>query len=449
MIFDHVLFIFIFLPLLLVIYRLVPASFKNVVLLIASLLFYAWGCQGYILLLLASMALNYVGSMFIEDWLKNEKETLRYLVILLIVANLALLFGFKYYQGVTCPMGLTFYTLMQIGYLLQVANGEIRMAENVLDYAVCVTFFPLMLAGPVLEFSTMQEQLHLRKHLNLAVLGDGLMWFIRGLAKATVLARCAGIMYQGLAESKSMLGAWLMCAAFGFELYFALSGYSDMATGLGKLLGFKLPKNFRYPIMSKTFTEFIRRWYTSLTDYLNHFVCDMSVKKHGIELIGGQLLVAVFMGIFYSNGAGTIIWGAFLGILIILEKMIYGKALRKLPLVSNLYFLILSLIGWGLFTGNSVAESLGHLSQMLGVGANGLVDSTFTYYFLTNFFLWIVLLIASLPFVHNIWVNVFDGSNQILNVINAVVYIVMFMICLAFIVTETTALAIPVGVFTS
>ncbi len=449
MLLNQVLFIFTFLPVLLILYRVVPENFRNPLLLIASLVFYAWGNQLFILVLLGSMAVNYVGSMLLEDQYVHGNDRLRFTLWGFVILNVAALLAMKYYGKLECPMGVTFFTLMQISYLFGVANGEISLEANVLNYALCVSFFPMMSAGPVLEFSVLQKQMEGREPLTLATLGEGLMWFVRGLFKVSVLAGCAGVVYTGLTESRSVLGTWLMCAAFAFQIYFVLGGYSDMAKGLGVLFGFEIPKNFQYPIMSRSFNDFIKRWYITLTDFLFHHVRDLSVKRNnrGLALVWGSLLVTILMGCFYGNQAGTLIWGGFIGVMIILEKKVYGRVLRRVPVAGHVYYLLLSLVGWGLFTGATVADSLDTVKRMIGIGASGFADHIFAYYLLTNFVLWIVLLIASLPYVHRLWSGIFTGMNSVLNIVNAAVYLILFMISVAFIVTGSGAVLIPSGVF--
>ena len=293
MIFSSVFFIFIFLPLTLVLYFLVPRAGKNVVLLISSLIFYAWGEPIYIVLMMFSIVYNYISGVEIDYYRnKGNRGKMRFVFWMAVAVNLAVLMFFKYYgflmenlnailpvdipyKELSLPVGISFYTFQTLSYIIDVYKDNVGVQRNLISFGTYITMFPQLIAGPIVRYSDIEGQLEHRR-VTVAKFGNGVAWFLRGLAKKVLLANNIGMAYDAIAAlpqgEMSVLSAWVGCAAYTFQIYFDFSGYSDMAVGLGKMLGFEFVKNFDYPYISKSVTEFWRRWHISLGTWFREYV---------------------------------------------------------------------------------------------------------------------------------------------------------------------------------
>ena len=291
MLFSSVVFLFTFLPVILILYYLVPRAYKNLVVLIGSLIFYAWGEPVYIFLMIFSILFNYISGLDIARNLKS-KEKARQSLVFNVTVNLLILGFFKYegfllgsinavlpidipFRELPLPIGIYFYTFQILSYIIDVYRGEVEVQTNLLDFAVYVTMFPQLIAGPIVQYADIDRQLHVRKE-TIENFGEGVLFFIRGLSKKVLLANTSGMIFDKVfymeAGRVSALSAWLGCAAYTFQIYFDFSGYSDMAVGLGKMFGFEFKKNFFYPYVSKSVTEFWRRWHISLGTWFRDYV---------------------------------------------------------------------------------------------------------------------------------------------------------------------------------
>ncbi len=293
MIFSSVFFIFIFLPLTLVLYFLVPRAGKNVVLLISSLIFYAWGEPIYIVLMMFSIVYNYISGVEIDYYRnKGNRGKMRFVFWMAVAVNLAVLMFFKYYgflmenlnailpvdipyKELSLPVGISFYTFQTLSYIIDVYKDNVGVQRNLISFGTYITMFPQLIAGPIVRYSDIEGQLEHRR-VTVAKFGNGVAWFLRGLAKKVLLANNIGMAYDAIAAlpqgEMSVLSAWVGCAAYTFQIYFDFSGYSDMAIGLGKMFGFEFMMNFNYPYISKSVTEFWRRWHISLGTWFREYV---------------------------------------------------------------------------------------------------------------------------------------------------------------------------------
>lgn len=430
---------------------------KNVILLFGSLLFYAWGEPVYIFLMIFSILFNYICGLDIARNLKDPAAAKRSLIFTVAV-NLCILGFFKYegfvldslsavlpvdipYRAMALPIGISFYTFQILSYIIDVYRGHVKVQTNLLDFALYVTMFPQLIAGPIVQYADVDRQLHVRKE-SWGKFGEGSMFFIRGLAKKVLLANTIGMVYTevaALAPGKvSVLSAWIGCISYAFQIYFDFSGYSDMAIGLGKMFGFEFLKNFDYPYISQSITEFWRRWHISLGSWFREYVYiplggnRVPVIKH----LRNLLIVWFLTGLWHGAAWNFVAWGLYYGLILILEKYFLSRVLERLPaVIRHIYSLVLVLIGWVFFFSPTLGGAVDYIQLMFGVGANGLVDSEGLYLLTTNLLLLILLVIGSTPIVHRAYERVMAGRGKILA--NCVVYVAMFLLCIAYLVTET------------
>lgn len=457
MLFSSIVFLFTFLPIILILYYLVPRPMKNVILLFGSLLFYAWGEPVYIFLMIFSILFNYICGLDIARNLKDPAAAKRSLIFTVAV-NLCILGFFKYegfvldslsavlpvdipYRAMALPIGISFYTFQILSYIIDVYRGHVKVQTNLLDFALYVTMFPQLIAGPIVQYADVDRQLHVRKE-SWGKFGEGSMFFIRGLAKKVLLANTIGMVYTevaALAPGKvSVLSAWIGCISYAFQIYFDFSGYSDMAIGLGKMFGFEFLKNFDYPYISQSITEFWRRWHISLGSWFREYVYiplggnRVPVIKH----LRNLLIVWFLTGLWHGAAWNFVAWGLYYGLILILEKYFLSRVLERLPaVIRHIYSLVLVLIGWVFFFSPTLGGAVDYIQLMFGVGANGLVDSEGLYLLTTNLLLLILLVIGSTPIVYRAYERVMAGRGKILA--NCVVYAAMFLLCIAYLVTET------------
>ena len=459
MLFSSVVFLFTFLPTVLILYYVLPAKFRNPLLLLASLIFYAWGEPVYIFLMILSILFNYFSGLDIAGKLENERRAKRSLIFNIIV-NIAILGFFKYegfvldswnavlpvhisYHPLALPIGISFYTFQILSYIIDVYRKNVKVQKNLLDFSLYVTMFPQLIAGPIVQYADIEEQLANRR-LSWNKFGNGCMYFICGLSKKVLLANTSGMIFTevtGLGKGNvSILSAWLGALAYMFQIYFDFSGYSDMAVGLGKMFGFEFCRNFNYPYIAKSITEFWRRWHISLSSWFRDYVYiplggnRVSKTRHICNL----LIVWILTGLWHGASWNFVAWGLYYGVLLIIEKYILSPMLERLPgFFRHIYCIVLVLIGWVLFFSPSLGQAAGYLGNMFGFGANGIVDRESLYLLTTNLTLWMILIIGSTPLTDIRYRHMLRTKNGNTAVINGMVYAVLFILCVAYLVTET------------
>ena len=456
MLFSSIVFLFTFLPIVLILYYVLPRQFKNPVLLLASLLFYAWGEPIYLFLMMFSILFNYISGLDIARNLGNKRAA-RKSLIFNVVVNLCVLGFFKYegfvlntlnavlpveipFQEVALPVGISFYTFQILSYIIDVYRGNVPVQKNLMDFALYVTMFPQLIAGPIVKYAEIDEQLHVREE-NWGRFGEGVMYFIRGLAKKVLLANTVGMIYtnvSGMApEDVSVVTAWLGCLAYTFQIYFDFSGYSDMAVGLGKMFGFEFPWNFNYPYIAQSVTEFWRRWHISLSSWFREYVYiplggnRVPVPKH----IRNLLVVWLLTGLWHGAAWNFVAWGLYYGVILIFEKYFFHRVLDKLPeVLRHIYSLVLVMVGWVLFFSPSFAGALEYLKLMFGAGGHGFMDGEALYLLISNLGLWVIAIVSSTPLVYGVYERYVGRRKPVADV---VIYAGMFLLCVAYLVTET------------
>lgn len=459
MLFSSIVFLFTFLPAVMILYYLLPVRFRNVILLLASLVFYAWGEPVYLFLMLLSILFNYFSGLDIARNLQDKRAAKRSLFFNLII-NLAVLGFFKYegfvldtlngilpvhisYHALPLPIGISFYTFQILSYIIDVYRGNVKVQTNLPNFALYVTMFPQLIAGPIVQYADVDEQLASRE-VSWTKFGEGSMYFIRGLAKKVLLANTSGMIFtevSGLAKGNiAVVTAWLGAFAYMFQIYFDFSGYSDMAIGLGKMFGFEFNMNFNYPYVSKSITEFWRRWHISLSSWFRDYVYiplgGNRVSK--IKHIRNLLIVWFLTGLWHGAAWNFVAWGLYYGVILIIEKYFLSPVLDRLPdVVRHIYSIVLVVIGWVLFFSSSFGQAADYIRVMFGAGAHGFADRESMYLLTSNLILWLILIFGSTPLVHFRYEHMLRSKKWNTTIINSVVYAALFIVCIAYLVTET------------
>ncbi len=416
MVFSSLYFLFFFLPAVFILSLVIPTvTGKNLVLLLASVLFYAWGEPVYVILMLLSIAFNYV--MGLE--LGRLKGNRRWQNLLLAVAVNVLILGFFKYYGLciqtvnallhlsipvrtlSLPIGISFYTFQTLSYIFDVYRGEVEVQRNPLSFALYITMFPQLVAGPIVMYSQIQPQLTHRS-IRLDKCCQGVERLILGLGKKVLLANNLGLLYetiQALPE-RTLATAWLGIIAYTMQIYFDFSGYSDMAIGMGRMFGFTFAENFNYPYLSTSITEFWRRWHISLSSWFRDYVyIPLGGNRCPIPRHIFNLLVVWFLtGLWHGAGWNFVLWGLYYGCLLILEKYLLGGLLKQLPYgIQRLYSLSLVAFGWAIFSNTDFVQMADYLSNLLGMGTTGLINGITLYYLKSNFVLLVISALCCTP----------------------------------------------------
>lgn len=459
MLFSSIVFLFTFLPAVMILYYLLPVRFRNVILLLASLVFYAWGEPVYLFLMLLSILFNYFSGLDIARNLQDKRAAKQSLVFNLII-NLAVLGFFKYegfvldtlngilpvhisYHALPLPIGISFYTFQILSYIIDVYRGNVKVQTNLPNFALYVTMFPQLIAGPIVQYADVDEQLASRE-VSWTKFGEGSMYFIRGLAKKVLLANTSGMIFtevSGLAKGNiAVMTAWLGAFAYMFQIYFDFSGYSDMAIGLGKMFGFEFNMNFNYPYVSKSITEFWCRWHISLSSWFRDYVYiplgGNRVSK--IKHIRNLLIVWFLTGLWHGAAWNFVAWGLYYGVILIIEKYLLSPVLDRLPdVVRHIYSIVLVVIGWVLFFSSSFGQAADYIRVMFGAGAHGFADRESMYLLTSNLILWLILIFGSTTLVHFRYEHMLRSKKWNTTIINSVVYAALFIVCIAYLVTET------------
>ena len=416
MVFSSIVFIFTFLPLVILAYYLAPVKLRNFVLLLASLIFYAWGEPVYLFLMLYSILFNYVMGLDIAR--QQEKgKTGKSSLILGVAVNLLLLGFFKYYGflaenleqllsvklpavSLGLPIGLSFYTFQSISYLADVYRRKTGGQMNLISFGLYISMFPQLVAGPIVQYADIDAQLK-KRVTSLERFGEGTRYFIGGLAKKVLLANNLGAVFEAVTGlgSLSVLSAWVGVLAYTFQIYFDFSGYSDMAVGLGKMFGFEFKENFHYPYCARSITQFWRRWHISLGSWFREYVYiplggnRVSVPRH----MGNLLAVWVLTGLWHGASWNFVLWGLYYGVLLILEKYLLHRVTEKIPVLGTVYTMLLVMAGWVLFFSPAPGAAAEYLRTMFGLSGAALTDNGGFYYLLTSLVLFVLSWICSTP----------------------------------------------------
>lgn len=445
MVFSSELFLFYFLPFILLIYNICPKKYKNFVLFVFSLVFYSWGEPIYVLLMLFSTFNDFFLGNQIYKNLDNNKSK-KFLIISIIV-NLFILGFFKYsdfiisilnnifslslkYLDLPLPIGISFYTFQTMSYSIDIYRRQAKPQKRIIDFGLYVCLFPQLIAGPIVRYNEIEKELVDRKEN----LKDGIEIFILGLSKKILLANNIGILWDSLREyNSSYIGAWGAIIAYSFQIYFDFSGYSDMAIGLGKMFGFNFNINFNYPYISKSITEFWRRWHISLGTWFKEYVyIPLGGNRKGIKRqILNILVVWILTGIWHGANFNFIIWGFYFGIILLIEKLLLNKIWDKIPnFIQHIYSLFLIIIGWAIFAIEDFNEFFIFFKSLFI--NNSIYDSFSLYEILNNIGLIILCILFSTPIMNKIY-----GRFSKNCIFKNLILIVLFILNIAFLVSSS------------
>jgi len=379
MLFSSNVFLYFYLPITFILYFIIPRKLRNLVLFLVSLFFYGWGEPVYVLLMVATIALNYIFGAWIHTRKAGGKPAKA--VLTAGVAGNLLILGFFKYAGfaveslksvlpfmtgvptpqISLPIGISFYVFQSMSYIIDVYRDDAPVQKNPITFGTYVTLFPQLIAGPIVRYADVAQQL-VKREENVEKFASGVRLFIIGLSKKVLLANQMGAMWESLQTQSGTLAAWVGIAAYSLQLYFDFSGYSDMARGLGRMLGFEFLINFDYPYISRSVTEFWRRWHISLSTWFREYVyIPLGGNRRGLKRqILNLLIVWGLTGLWHGASWNFLLWGLYYGILLIVEKVILLRVLNKTPKpICHVYTVFIVLLGWALF----YFEDMGALGQ--------------------------------------------------------------------------------------
>lgn len=431
MVFSSTIFLCVYLPLVLLGYYICPKKGRNLFLLIVSLVFYAWGEPKYVFLMIFSILVNYIFGRLMDKHRENKKR-LKLMLVLSVVIDIGLLSVFKYTDfiitninaifgssfdllNIALPIGISFYTFQAMSYTIDVYRDDVRVQKNLIDFGMYITMFPQLIAGPIVRYADVQDQLADRS-VTTADFSEGVMRFVVGLGKKVLLANQMGAVWSdiyALGGDVSALMAWTGAIAYTFQIYFDFSGYSDMAIGLGRMFGFKFPENFRYPYQSVSITDFWRRWHITLSTWFKEYLyIPLGGNRRGLARQALNLLIVWSLtGFWHGAGWNFVLWGLYYFVILFIEKLFLLKALDKLPkFFRHVYALLLIIIGWVIFASDDVSVLLPFLGSMFG--ANGAVGGMDVYTLLTKAALLVICCVASTELPKKLFLSAAGAMNE-------------------------------------
>lgn len=463
MVFSSLTFLFLFLPIVLILYYIIPKQLKNLFILISGLFFYAWGEPIYVLIMIASTLIDYFAGLVIYKF--GHKPAMRKVALIVsVIMNLSLLGFFKYsgfiveninhifgtsYGAPTTllPIGISFFTFQSMSYTIDLYRGNINVQKNPITFAAFVTLFPQIVAGPIVRYEDIADELEDRK-IDIDTIWDGILQFVAGLGKKVLIANNIGTLWDTVKamdlNTVPVATAWLGIAAYTLQIYFDFSGYSDMAVGMGKILGFHFPKNFDYPYEAKSITEFWRRWHMTLSGWFKSYVYfPLGGSKKGFaRMILNTAIVWFLTGVWHGASWNFIVWGCMYGVIIIMEKVVItvlknkGKEslLDKIPnLVKHIYAMVLVSLGWVLFDTDSLSMAFAYMKRMFSFGST-FADNHTTYLLLNFGILLIVAIIGCTSIVKKLAEKLAKWQPSCTNVLSICYMIIVFLLSTAYLV---------------
>jgi len=444
MVFSSLEFLFLFFPAMLAVYYIIPHKYlkwRNLALLITSLIFYGWGEPIYVFLMIFSITFDYIYGYGVSiNKAKGNDKLARRFVIASMVTNILVLGFFKYADffinnlrlipalsfleplNLALPIGISFYTFQTMSYTIDLYKGDAKLQKNIVSFGAFVTLFPQLVAGPIVRYKHIDEQLRKRDE-SVALFASGTRTFLAGMGKKIFFANIAGQMWEAVRDApmdeRTVIGCWIGLICYGFQIYFDFSGYSDMAIGTGKMLGFKFLENFNYPYISKSITEFWRRWHISLSSWFRDYVYFPLGGSRCAPLINYRNLLIVWFltGFWHGASWNFVFWGLYYFVLLVIEKAFLLKRLEKVPaFFQHIYTLFFVLFGWLLF----VAEDLGglgegmvYLGNMFGIGVSTTLSQMDIYNISRNFLFFVILAIAATPLPKKLFYRFYEKSQLI------------------------------------
>lgn len=464
MVFSSLLFLFRFLPLVLLLYYIAPRRVRNVVLFLFSLFFYAWGEPKYVFLMLFSITMDYtVGRLIDKAKREGKMKRARGFLLFSVCMNLGILGFFKYADfvidtinaltgmelpllGIPLPIGISFFTFQTMSYTIDVYRGATEVQTNWVNYGTYVSMFPQLIAGPIVQYKTIAEQMRDRRE-NADDFVLGIHRFVIGVGKKVLLANNIGLLWDSIEAlpigEVPVATAWLGALAFTFQIYFDFSGYSDMAIGLGKMFGFHFLENFDYPYVSKSVTEFWRRWHISLSSWFREYVyIPLGGNRKGTwKQVRNIFVVWMLTGIWHGAHWNYVLWGVYYGILLIVEKFLLKPLLIRLPgWVQNLYTMFLVVISWVIFKCEDLTFCVSYLKAMFGGFSAGLFNGE-SLYLLRNYGILLVILLLGCTRIPKSWgkklENRFGANGGVMTAARMIFYLFILILSVAYLVDAT------------
>lgn len=459
MVFSSLTFMFFYLPIVLGIYFLAPKKFRNLWMFLAGLLFYGWGEPVYLWIMVLSTVIDYICGYLMH--IHDDKPKIRKLCLIAsVVMNLGLLSIFKYsgffvssinsifglsltVPNIALPIGISFYTFQSMSYTIDMYLRNISVQKNPITFATYVTLFPQIVAGPIVRYSDVQNEIDNRT-ITVNLVGEGVLIFIKGLAKKVLLANNIGALWSTIKaqdiSSIPALTAWLGILAFTFQIYFDFSGYSDMAVGLGKILGFNFPQNFNFPYVSKSISEFWRRWHITLGTWFREYVyIPLGGNRKGkYRTIFNLFVVWMLTGFWHGASWNFVLWGVYFGVLIIFERLFLGDLLKKIPtFLQILYTFILVVFGWVMFEFDKLSNVFDFFKTMFLLNSNTLYDSNTLYYLVSYIVVFVLCIFFSNDISQKLITSFKNKYPRFSGYAIAVIAIILFFVCTAYLVDAT------------
>lgn len=450
MLFTSISFLYYFLPALIIIYFITPKKYKNIILLIASLLFYLYGEPKYVFLMIAEIIIAYIGAILIDKY-KNQSKNI---LITTLFIHVFLLIIFKYTDfiiqtindisnanikllNIALPIGISFYTFQIISYVIDVYNGKVKVQKNLINLATYVSLFPQLVAGPIVRYQTVEKELDDRVH-SFNNFAYGIRRFSIGLAKKVLIANALGELCTKAFDlnETTIIFYWIFGISYMLQLYFDFSAYSDMAIGLGRIFGFNFPENFNYPYISKSITEFWRKWHISLSTWFKDYVyIPLGGNRDGkYKQIRNILIVWLLTGIWHGANWTFLIWGLLFGIILIIEKIFLNKFMEKLPsFIRRIYVLFIVMILFIIFNSDNMQVALTNIKGLFGMNKEVFINDYTLHYLKSYLPVLIIALLGSTPLI-KILIDKLRKNKYVNNIINILEPI--FIVMILFVVTS-------------
>lgn len=454
MLFTSISFLYYFLPIVIILYFIVPKKFKNFILFLSSIFFYFCGEPIYTFLMIGEIFIAYVGARYLE---KHRKKSI---LVSLLAIHIGALGLFKYSDftinninkifgskipllKLALPIGISFYTFQIISYVVDVYRGKVKAQKSFLKLATYVSLFPQLIAGPIVRYETIEKELDSRTS-NFENFAYGVRRFVIGLGKKVLIANMLGELCDvfSTTNEKSILFYWIFAISYSLQIYFDFSAYSDMAIGLGRMFGFHFLENFNYPYISKSITEFWRRWHMSLSSWFRDYVyIPLGGNRKGtILLVRNIFIVWALTGIWHGANWTFVIWGLMFGIMLIIEKLFLTKHLEKMPsILQRIYVLFTVMISFIIFNANSIGEAWNNIIGLFGANGESLINASTVYYLKSYLVVLVIAIIGSTPLLKNIIekLKTKTNANKIINLLEPIAMASILIIVTAYLVDNS------------
>lgn len=454
MLFTSISFLYYFLPTIIILYFITPKKYRNYILLIFSIIFYMYGEPKYVILMLVEILVAYFGALLIDKYKSKE------IFLVTIIIHIGLLCVFKYtdlfigtinsifktnisFLNIALPIGISFYTFQILSYVIDVYRGKVKVQKNILKLATYVSLFPQLIAGPIVRYETICDELDNRDE-TIEKFSLGVRRFIIGLAKKVLIANMLGELCTkfSLVDERSVLFYWIFAISYMLQVYFDFSAYSDMAIGLGKMFGFTFLENFNYPFISKSITEFWRRWHISLSSWFKDYVyIPLGGSRKGIlKLVRNILIVWFLTGIWHGAAYNFILWGLFIGVFLVIEKLWLSKYISKLPkFLRNIYVLFIIMISFIMFNAGSINEAFFNIKGLFGLNKEVFINNYTIYYLKSYLIVLIIAIFGATPLFKNIIEKLKKSKclNKIINILEPIFLVILLLLVTAYLIDSS------------